>query len=74
MKKPENNEENLKHCICEQCSLFSGCNQEKAEKLFCARQKSACEMDSKKMCICGMCHVYNQYELSGGYFCINEIF
>lgn len=73
MKKPENNQDNFSGCICLDCSLFTSCNQKKNEKLFCARKKSDCEMDSQKMCICGMCPIYSENELSGGYFCINEI-
>lgn len=73
MKKPEDNQENFVVCICDQCSLFMDCNKEKAEKLFCARKKSECEMDGKKMCICGMCPVFEQNKLIGGYFCLKEI-
>lgn len=71
--KPKNTEDNFEKCICINCPLFHECNQEKNERLFCARQKSACEMDAKKPCICGGCPVYNENDLSGGYFCINEI-
>lgn len=73
MSKPQDSQENFLLCICPQCSLFTDCNKEKAEKLFCARKKSGCEMDVKKMCICGMCRVYDQSKLAGGYFCVNEI-
>lgn len=73
MKKPADNPENSGKCICPGCSLFTGCNQEKGEKLFCARRKSDCPMDNTKMCICGACPVFNENGLSGGYFCINEI-
>jgi hypothetical protein len=30
-------------------------------------------MDAKKMCICGICPIYSANDLSGAYFCINEI-
>ena len=73
MPKPQNNQENLPLCICEKCSLFTDCNKEKQEMLFCARLKSGCKMDIKKMCICGTCKVFQNNELTGGYFCINEI-
>lgn len=71
--KPANNGDNWEKCICGNCPLFRECNQEKNEKIFCARKKSECEMDAKKMCICGGCTVYNENSLSRGYFCINEI-
>lgn len=73
MIKPQDNQENLALCICEKCPLFTVCNQENKEKLFCARKKSLCEMDIKKMCICGMCKVFDRNKLTGGYFCKNEI-
>ena len=73
MKKPIDNQKNLSQCICEKCSLFTECNKGKSEKMFCARKKSECGMDDNKMCICGMCNVYNQNKLTGGYFCINDI-
>lgn len=73
MPKPRDNEENYNKCICESCTLFHQCNKEKKEKLFCARKKSVCEMDPNKMCICGLCPVYLENNLSGLYFCINEI-
>ena len=72
-KKPSDFPENLSRCICADCSLYSDCNKDKDEKVFCARKKSLCAMDSKKFCICGMCPVYTDNDLKGGYFCINEI-
>lgn len=73
MTKPSDNQENFSKCVCESCTLFYQCNIDKKEKLFCARKKSGCDMDAKKMCICGTCPVYNENDLSGAYFCINEI-
>ena len=73
MNKPNDNPENFSQCICINCSLYTDCNKGKNEKLFCARKKSECPMDASKMCICGMCPVYKKNDLSGGYFCINEI-
>lgn len=73
MKKPSDNPENFNICNCPICSLFTVCNKEKNEKLFCARKKSGYPMDASKMCICGTCPVYDQNDLVGGYFCINEI-
>ena len=73
LKKPSDSLENLSQCICANCSLYSDCNKNKNETLFCARKKATCPMDSKKFCICGMCPVYENNNLKGGYFCINEI-
>jgi hypothetical protein len=73
MSKPKDIQENFNRCVCESCSLFTKCNKEKGEKIFCAKKKSDCDMDNNKMCICGICPVYIENNLSGGYFCINEI-
>ena len=73
MQKPQDNQENFLLCICEKCPLFTDCNRDRKEKLFCAKSESNCEMDVKKMCICGMCKVFHNNELIGGYFCKNEI-
>jgi aldose sugar dehydrogenase len=73
MLKPENNKENFSKCICEKCPVYTACNKEKNQKLFCAMEISECDMNTDKMCICGMCKIYNESNLSGGYFCKNEI-
>lgn len=73
MQKPKDNEENRGKCICPSCPLYSTCNDQKHEKFFCGTHKSACQMDRRKLCICGACFVYNENDLTGGYFCINEI-
>jgi len=71
--KPENTKDNLMKCTCGSCPLYSECNKSKMEGLFCARTISTCDMDNTKMCICGNCPIYSENDLSGGYFCINEI-
>ena len=68
--KPKNNPENFDKCVCTNCSLYIDCNKNKAERIFCARTKSECVMDGKKMCICPACPVYSENNLSGAYFCI----
>lgn len=73
MSKPQNNQENASRCVCVKCQLFTDCNKGKNEMLFCARDRSGCDMDIKKMCICGMCRVFNDNNLTGGYFCKNQI-
>jgi hypothetical protein len=73
MNKPEDIDKNRNACICSNCPLFSECNSANGEIFFCGAQKSRCAIDASKMCICGGCAVYDEYDLSGGYFCINEI-
>jgi hypothetical protein len=71
--KPDNNQENFDKCVCINCTLFTDCNRDKMERLFCARQRSKCSMDSSKLCICGSCPVFKENKLIGGYFCLIEI-
>lgn len=71
--KPADTHENFAKCVCPMCTLFTDCNKEKDERLFCARRKSVCPMDNTKICICGTCAVFRENGLVGGYFCINEI-
>ncbi|MFA5086874.1 MAG: DUF2769 domain-containing protein [Candidatus Paceibacterota bacterium] len=71
--KPKNNPENFDKCFCPNCPLYADCNKNKAERVFCARTVSECEMDSKKMCICPTCPVYAENKLVGAYFCLIEL-
>jgi hypothetical protein len=72
MPKVINNEENMKKCICPECPTFrsSSCPSENGENFFCARGKTACELTDKS-CICGMCPLWDEFNLSMGYFCLN---
>ncbi|MFA5358545.1 MAG: DUF2769 domain-containing protein [Patescibacteria group bacterium] len=71
--KPVNTPENRAKCICGDCPLYNQCTEEKKEMLYCAVGKSTCDLDASKPCICGSCPVYAENDLSGGYFCIDEI-
>ncbi len=73
MKKPENIPANRDRCRCPVCPLFTGCNRDRNEMIFCGAGLSKCDMDSSKMCICGTCPVFSDYDLAGGYFCLHEI-
>lgn len=70
--KPIDNSENAQKCICSKCPVYDQCAKEKQETLYCARNKSGCELDGDKMCICGECPVFIENKLSSGYFCIHE--
>jgi hypothetical protein len=68
--KPKNNAENFGKCICINCPLYTDCNKNNAERIFCARTKAGCPMDDKKNCICPKdCPVYEDNNLTGAYFC-----
>jgi hypothetical protein len=66
--------ENVNECICPECQTYKtgGCAKEKGETLYCARGKTSCELPDNG-CICGMCPLWDKYNLSGGYFCFNGI-
>lgn len=68
--KPENTQTNYNKCICRGCALYSECAVGKGEALYCARGKSACQLDASKPCICGSCAVFAENDLKGGYFCL----
>jgi hypothetical protein len=61
--------ENVTKCICPTCPSFDACMKEKAETLYCARQKSACAFEQRG-CICMDCPVHKENNLSGGYYCL----
>jgi hypothetical protein len=44
--------------------------KDKMQGLFCAREKSDCEIE-KKGCICGQCPLFSEYGLENLYYCIN---
>ena len=71
--QPQDNQENLAQCICEGCKVYNECARGKNEKLYCAKGKSECELDYKKICICGACPVYEANDLKGGFFCFKKL-
>jgi hypothetical protein len=71
--KPKSNEENFDKCVCINCPLFTDCNRNNGERIFCARTVSECAMDGTKTCICPQCPVYAENKLSGAYFCMIEL-
>ncbi|MCJ7472557.1 MAG: DUF2769 domain-containing protein [Actinobacteria bacterium] len=69
MKVPDT-QENLMKCICGSCPSHNQCMKDKMQGLFCAREKSDCEIE-KKGCICGQCPLFSEYGLENLYYCIN---
>lgn len=67
MKVP-NTGENLKKCLCPSCPSYTECMKSGMEGLFCARGKSACELD-RLGCICNQCPIQSEYLIFGGYYC-----
>ncbi len=67
--KVEDNEQNRKMCFCPKCPSFpKSCS---GEVLYCARGKSACEINAKG-CICPGCPVYLANKLTKLYYCDKE--
>lgn len=77
MKKPINNDDNFKRCICGDCTKYINriCNKEiplPVEKLYCAGAVSNCRL-GQGICVCPGCPVYKENGLAGAVFCIKEI-
>lgn len=68
--KVEDNEKNLKRCICNWCPTQNGCMKEKKQGFACARGKVTCVFE-KKGCVCGGCLVHFDNKLTGEYYCEN---
>ncbi len=68
MSKIDDNYENETICIkfCGVCPTYPGV---KGELLFCARGKSG-SPKQKSGCNCGMCDIWNKYNLEDFYYCI----
>jgi len=65
-RKIADSEENKKKCACPFCPSYPhNCN---GEVLFCARDKSPCEIKVKG-CICNTCPIYHEYGFKGLYYC-----
>lgn len=60
---------------CPNCPTYLSdeCPAAKQEKLFCGRGKTECDNLTKKDCICGTCPVWQRYDLSKGYYCLNGL-
>ncbi|MFA6228467.1 MAG: DUF2769 domain-containing protein [Patescibacteria group bacterium] len=65
-------EANSGRCVCGQCPSYSDCLRDRAEGLFCASGKATCEI-KKSGCLCGGCPIATEYNLNGGYWCIEGV-
>ena len=64
-KEIEDSKENRKKCACPYCPSYPQCN---GEVLYCAKDKSSCEIKISG-CICNTCSIYYEYGLKGLYYC-----
>ena len=61
--------ENEGQCLCCDCPTYIECMRERAQSLFCARDKSECEIE-RNGCLCGTCPLASEYRLDGEYYCM----
>ena len=64
----DDNDQNAGRCICPECPTYSDCMSGNAEKLYCSRDKTACDT-TPNGCICGNCPVWASNRLTSHYFC-----
>lgn len=65
----ENSQENFSKCGCEPCPSYNACMRGGTEKLYCAKEKSHCEVPMKG-CTCMNCTVHKENNLNSGYYCV----
>jgi len=69
MAKVPDTQENVTKCICADCPSYNDCMRDKNEILYCAREKSACDV-SRKGCLCGACPLVAEFDLDKLFYCI----
>ena len=62
------NEVNAAKCVCPGCPSYNDCLRGESTVLFCAREKSSCEI-SEQGCICGGCPITAEFGLTNYYYC-----
>ena len=60
--------ENEGSCICDGCPTYNECMRERTQALFCARDKSECEIEQSG-CLCNSCPLASEFGLDGTYYC-----
>jgi hypothetical protein len=60
---------NVQKCICGGCPSYDECMRNSDEILYCAREKSACEVP-RNGCLCGACPLVEEFDLDKLYYCI----
>jgi hypothetical protein len=68
MAEVPDTQENVQKCICGGCPSYDQCMREKDEILYCARERSNCEI-SKNGCLCGACPLTSEFNLDKMYYC-----
>ncbi len=66
--KVDDSQKNSSRCLCPTCPTYNGCMNKDGLKMFCARGKTACQIE-RQGCLCGECPVASDYQLTDLYFC-----
>jgi hypothetical protein len=69
MAKVPDIKENVNKCVCGGCPSYSDCMRDNNEILYCAREKSQCDV-TRKGCLCGACPLAAEYGLDKYFYCI----
>jgi len=69
MAKVPDTQENVQKCICGGCPSYDDCMRDNNEILYCAKEKSACEVP-RKGCLCGACPLVAEFGLDKMYYCV----
>lgn len=68
-KRVPDTKENYEMCYCGSCPTYNQCMSQSAEKLYCSRNKTGCNLE-RLGCVCGECNVAIKYALSSNYYCV----
>jgi hypothetical protein len=69
MARVPDTQENVVQCICRGCPSYDDCMRGNNEILYCAREKSACEV-SRDGCLCNECPLTSEFNLDQLFYCI----
>lgn len=67
--RPEVTDANKSKCLCPTCPTYNSCMRDNGEGMFCGNGNTECD-PKQQGCMCADCAVFAQYNLSGGYFCV----
>ena len=69
MAKVPDTQENVNKCVCGGCPSYTDCMRDNNEILYCAREKSGCDV-TRKGCLCGACPLAAEFGLDKFFYCI----
>jgi hypothetical protein len=69
MAKVPDTQENITKCVCGGCPSYNDCMRDGKEILYCAREKSACDVP-RNGCLCGACPLTPEFDLDKLFYCV----